>query len=155
MRRKPIAESFSLAGKVALVTGANSGIGREIAFAFADAGAAVVLVARRIAELDATRKSIEAAGIQIVGISYDGTKALKTFSDRMTMGFPMLSDPGSATIDAYHIRNKAARGRAEGVPNPGTFILDQHGVIRAKLFLDAHESVEPRAQIVHQHPSLA
>jgi peroxiredoxin len=83
-------------------------------------------------------KSIEAAGIQIVGISYDDTKALKTFSDRMKIAFPMLSDPGSQTIDAYHIRNKAARGRAEGVPNPGTFILDQHGVIRAKLFLEGY-----------------
>ena len=83
-------------------------------------------------------KSIEAAGIQIVGISYDDTKALKTFSDRMKIAFPMLSDPGSQTIDAYHIRNKAARGKAEGVPNPGTFILDQQGVIRAKLFLEGY-----------------
>ena len=83
-------------------------------------------------------KSIEAAGVQLVGISYDDTKALKTFSDRMKIAFPLLSDPGSQTIDAYHIRNAAARGKAEGVPNPGTFILDQHGVIRAKLFLEGY-----------------
>jgi peroxiredoxin len=48
----------------------------------------------------------------------------------------MLSDPGSKTIDAYHIRNETAKGKAEGVPNPGTFILDQLGVVRAKLFLE-------------------
>ena len=83
-------------------------------------------------------KSIEATGVQLVGISYDDRKALKAFSDRMKIGFPLLSDPGSETIEAYHIRNKAARGKAEGVPNPGTFILDQHGVIRAKLFLEGY-----------------
>jgi len=85
-------------------------------------------------------KSIEAAGVQLVGISYDDTKALKTFSDRMKIAFPLLSDPGSQTIDAYHIRNTAARGKAEGVPNPGTFILDRHGVIRAKLFLEGYRN---------------
>ena len=85
-------------------------------------------------------KSIEAAGVQLVGISYDDMKALKTFSDRMKIAFPLLSDPGSQTIDAYHIRNTAARGKAEGVPNPGTFILDRHGVIRAKLFLEGYRN---------------
>ena len=83
-------------------------------------------------------KSIEDAGVQVVGISYDDTKILKAFSDRMKIAFPLLSDPGSRTIDAYHIRNQAARGKAVGVPNPGTFILDRHGVIRAKLFLEGY-----------------
>jgi NAD(P)-dependent dehydrogenase (short-subunit alcohol dehydrogenase family) len=55
----PAPASFSLDGKVALVTGASSGIGREIALAMAEAGAAVVLVARREAELDAVRGEIE------------------------------------------------------------------------------------------------
>jgi peroxiredoxin Q/BCP len=81
-------------------------------------------------------KSIEAAGVQLVGISYDDPKVLKSFTDRMKITFPLLSDPGSQTIDAYHIRNEAAKGRAQGVPNPGTFILDQAGIIRAKLFLE-------------------
>jgi len=83
-------------------------------------------------------KSIEDAGIQLVGISYDDTKVLKTFSDRNKIGFPLLSDPGSKTIEAYHIRNEAAKGKAVGVPNPGTFIVDRDGVIRAKLFLEGY-----------------
>ena len=87
-------------------------------------------------QLQGDLKSIVDAGVQVVGISYDDVKALKSFSDRMKIAFPLLSDPGSKTIDAYHIRNEAAKGRAQGVPNPGTFILDQEGVIRAKLFLE-------------------
>ena len=89
-------------------------------------------------QLQRDLKSIEAEGIQLVGISYDDTKILKAFSDRMKIAFPLLSDTESKTIDAYHIRNEAARGKAEGVPNPGTFILDREGVIRAKIFLEGY-----------------
>jgi peroxiredoxin Q/BCP len=86
--------------------------------------------------LQSDLKLIEDAGVQIVGISYDDPKALKTASERMNITFPMLSDPESKTIEAYHIRNEAAKGKAVGVPHPGTFVLDQEGVIRAKLFLE-------------------
>jgi gluconate 5-dehydrogenase len=57
-----IAQLFDLTGRCALVTGANSGIGGEIARALAEAGAAVVLVARRKPELDAAAARIIAAG---------------------------------------------------------------------------------------------
>ena len=53
---------FDLAGRVALITGASSGIGREIASALAEAGAAVVLAARRAEALEAERNEVEAAG---------------------------------------------------------------------------------------------
>ncbi len=83
-------------------------------------------------------KSIEQAGVQLVGISYDDPAVLKRFSDKARISFPLLSDPGSKTIEDYHIRNEAAKGKAVGVPNPGTFILDQKGVIRAKIFLEGY-----------------
>jgi len=83
-------------------------------------------------------KSIEAAGVQIVGIIYDSPENLKKFCDQAKITFALLSDPESQTIDAYHIRNEAAKGKAVGVPNPGTFILDREGVIRAKLFLEGY-----------------
>lgn len=46
--------SFSLAGKTALVTGASSGIGREVAIALGEAGANLALIARRASALEET-----------------------------------------------------------------------------------------------------
>ncbi len=53
---------FSLKGRVALVSGASAGIGQLMASALADAGAAVVLLARREAQLSEVAASIERHG---------------------------------------------------------------------------------------------
>lgn len=58
----PAAPSFRLDGKRALVTGASSGIGLASAAALAGAGAEVLLIARREAELLAVRDAIRADG---------------------------------------------------------------------------------------------
>jgi peroxiredoxin len=89
-------------------------------------------------QLQAGLKKLEIAGVQVVAISYDSVKVLSSFAEKRQITFPLLSDPGSKTIDAYGIRNKEAKGMAAGVPYPGTFILDKKGIVRAKLFHDGY-----------------
>jgi NAD(P)-dependent dehydrogenase (short-subunit alcohol dehydrogenase family) len=62
---------FGLAGRIAVVTGGSSGIGRAIALGLGQAGASVVLVARDQRNLDATVAELAAAGCAAAAVSAD------------------------------------------------------------------------------------
>jgi NAD(P)-dependent dehydrogenase (short-subunit alcohol dehydrogenase family) len=64
---------LSMDGKAAVVTGASSGIGAEIAKALARAGAAVAVVGRDEGRLEATSTAIRDAGGEVVVIPVDVT----------------------------------------------------------------------------------
>ncbi len=64
---------FRLDGQVALVTGANSGIGRAIACAMADAGADVVVAVRHQGSSSDVVAEIEAMGRRSIGVKLDVT----------------------------------------------------------------------------------
>lgn len=78
----------SFDGKVALITGGSSGIGRATALAFAEEGARVVVAARREGELEETVREIQAKGGEAIAVATDVTqpdqveRLVKTTVDR-------------------------------------------------------------------------
>jgi NAD(P)-dependent dehydrogenase (short-subunit alcohol dehydrogenase family) len=75
-----MAYELDLSGRVALVTGASSGLGTQFAKTLAKAGAAVVLASRRIDKLKALRAHIEAEGgsAHVVALDVTDTVSIKS-----------------------------------------------------------------------------
>ena len=61
--------SFSLEGKVAVISGASRGIGHASALALADAGANVVVASRKIADLEPVAEEVKAKGVESMAIA--------------------------------------------------------------------------------------
>ncbi|MEM9207777.1 MAG: SDR family NAD(P)-dependent oxidoreductase, partial [Pseudomonadota bacterium] len=64
-------ERFRVDGRLALITGAGTGLGRQFAETLAEAGATVALAARRRDKLEETAAAIAAAGGEALCIDLD------------------------------------------------------------------------------------
>ena len=66
-----VLDRFALTDRVAIVTGASSGLGVHAAVGLAEAGADVAIVARREGKLEATREQVEATGRRCLAVTGD------------------------------------------------------------------------------------
>ncbi|MBD2034546.1 SDR family oxidoreductase [Leptolyngbya sp. FACHB-321] len=84
---------LDLTGKVALVTGGTSGIGRATAIAFAQQGAKVVVAGRRVEEGEKTVELLEASGGEGFFIQTDVTSEVdvKAMIEKTTLQFGQIN----------------------------------------------------------------
>lgn len=66
-----ISKLFDLSGKTAIVTGGSTGLGEQMAMALAEAGAAVVITARKLERLESTAERLSKIGSKILGVKCD------------------------------------------------------------------------------------
>ena len=85
---------MGLDGKVCIVTGGGSGIGRSAALMMADAGAKVALIGRTPSKVDAVRREIEAAGGSAMAIGLD----VADYDGVMRMADDVLSAYGQIDV---------------------------------------------------------
>ena len=93
-------------------------------------------------ELQGRVAELKRQGLSLAAVSYDAVPVLADFSKRRGITFPLLSDPGSATIKRYGILNTTVpetNQQSYGIPFPGTFMLNTQGVVTSRFFEQAYQ----------------
>lgn len=122
-----VLDRFSLDGKVAVVTGASSGLGVTFALALAEAGADVALGARRIALLDETRGKIEALGRRSVAVptdvalTEDCERLVAAARDRLGGADVLVNNAGIAHVAPSHRDDPASFDQVLSVNLAGAY----------------------------------
>jgi NAD(P)-dependent dehydrogenase (short-subunit alcohol dehydrogenase family) len=128
---------FSLAGKSALITGASSGSGLHRARTLAQAGARVVLAARRKSKLDIAVADLSAAGHRAYAVELDVTDAA-SIESAMKESEQLLDQPldilvnnaGVLHVEKFLEEKADAFDRVFDTNYRGAFLVAQHAARR-------------------------
>ncbi|MFV0463052.1 MAG: SDR family NAD(P)-dependent oxidoreductase [Nostocoides sp.] len=124
-------DRFSLAGKVAVVTGASRGLGATFAVALAEAGADVALGARSVDGLEHTKAAIEALGRRAILVPTDVTKAedcdqlVAQAVEQLGDVHVLVNNAGVSAVVPAHREDPAAFSGIVDVNLIGTFQMSQ------------------------------
>ncbi len=125
----------SVRGRIVMVTGASSGIGKSAAMKIADAGGIVLLVARTPEKLESTKQQIEAGG----GVAYVHPCDLSDMEDIERMAEEVLEQHGHVEILVNNAGRSIRRSVALSYDRPHDFErtmqLNYHGAVRLILKL--------------------
>ncbi|MFK8015309.1 MAG: peroxiredoxin family protein [Gammaproteobacteria bacterium] len=101
---------------------------------------------RQLIELSTRAEDFEKRDYTLVSVSYDSADILKSFGTQFEIGYDLLSDPDSAIIDAFGIRNEDQKpgSAGDGIPHPGIMVFDTDGTLVAKF---AEKSYRKRPKI--------
>ena len=90
---------------------------------------------QQLMDLKAAPGPLAERGYKLAAISYDPTDVLAGFTEKREIPYPLLSDQGSVTIDAWKLRDVRYKpdSFAWGVPYASIYVISPKGVLRAKL----------------------
>lgn len=89
----------------------------------------------QLVDLNDITGDLAEAGWALEAISYDSPETLAAFSQEKGLNYTLLSDEGSAIIDAFGLRNMEVRSgsRTDGIPHPAIVFISADGAVKAVL----------------------
>jgi peroxiredoxin Q/BCP len=92
------------------------------------------------------QKALVASGVVSLGVSPDGGKSLKRFSDRLSLNFPLLSDADHRTAEDYGVwGEKSMYGKKYFGIIRSSFLIDEQGRVMQAWYTVSPSDTVPNA----------